>query len=214
MVGITIGNKHTYRDWGLRLKGFSVSLPERQKNLLQIPGRNGLIDVSLPEQRMAYTERKLNFTCDSLDRDFAEWSNLVSEIANYVQDERVPIIPDFDKNYFYEGWVTLKPAKGNKVTSELIFEAKVDPFKLKKEMTVVEKNINGVTEIVLHNEKMEVSPILVTDNEVTIKIGDTFKRTFAAGEYTYPGFVLRKGDTILEIEGTGNIRFEYREGKL
>ena len=214
MVGITIGNKHTYRDWGLKLLSFSVSLPERQKNLLQIPGRNGLVDASLPEQREAYKAREMKFVCDSLDKDYAEWSNLLSDIANYVQDERLPIVPDFDKDYFYEGWVSLEPAKSNKLTSKLTFKVKVDPHKMKKEITVVETIVNGATEIVLHNEKMKVSPTLITDNEVTIRIGDTFQKTYAAGEYAYPGFILGKGDTILEIVGNGIVRFEYREGKL
>lgn len=214
MVGITIGDKHTFKDWGLRLLSFSVSLPKKQKKLIQVPGRNGLVDVSLPEKREAYESREIKFVCDSLDKNFAEWSNLVSDIANYVQDERLKIIPDFDNDYYYEGWVTIEPSKNYTVSSKIIFIIKVDPYKMKNALTVVNFSVAGSKTVVLTNEKRKTTLRMITDAEVTVSKDVTFKKTFSIGDYVSIGIILDKGETQLTFEGTANVMLEYREGKL
>lgn len=214
MIGVKIGNKHTFKDWGLKVLAFNVTLPERQKQLFQVPGRNGKIDVSLREQRCAYKSRTIKIVCDSLDRDFAEWANLVSDIANEVQDERLRIIPDFDKDYYYEGWVNFQPSKDFMVSSKMTFVIDADPYKMKNDITVIDVAVNGSETVILSNEKREAEPKLITDGEVTVIMGESFKKAFMAGEHESMGIVLEKGETQLTLEGTANIRLEYREGKL
>lgn len=213
MIGIKIGDKHTYRDWNLKCLAFNITVPKRQKNLLQIPGRNGKVDVSLPEKREAYESRTIKIVCDSLDKDFAEWSNLVSDIVNYVQDERLRIIPDFDSDYYYEGWVTVEPSKDYMVSSRIVFNIDADPYKMKNDLTVVEVSVDGSNTVVLFNEKRKVVPKIITDAEVMVRIGETFQKSYSAGEHEL-GRTLSSGETQLQLEGTANVRIEYREGKL
>lgn len=47
MLGLTIGEKHTYNDFRLKmLSSFVVSPPEPVVNKIQIPGMDGMLDIS------------------------------------------------------------------------------------------------------------------------------------------------------------------------
>lgn len=214
MIGFMIGGKHTFEDWGLKCKGYKITLPERQKNLFQVPGRNGKIDMSLPEQREAYKHRKIEIYCDAPDRNYEEWVNLVSDIANYVQDEYLSITPDFDKDWYYRGWVTISPSKNWKEGSDIVFVIDAEPYKLKQDVTVITivGNDAGVT-AVLSNAKKKVTPKLTTDQEITIDIGDSHL-AYAAGTYSDAGFTLSAGETEIVVTGEANVTIEYQEAKL
>lgn len=211
--GFEIGEKHTYRDWGLRCYDYKITLPESQKQLEQIPGRNGKIDVALPQQREAYGHRKIEIYCDAPDRSYEEWMMLVSDIANYVQDEYLTITPDFDPDYYYRGWVSISVSKEFKEGSDIIFTVDTEPYKLKQSVTEVSVSVEGETSITLSNEKKKVNPKIITDADMQIIIGDNLY-AYNAGTYAKAGFLLSAGETELTLIGTGNISFEYREGKL
>lgn len=214
MIGFMIGNKHTYKDWGLRCYDYKITLPKRQKNLFQVPGRNGKIDMSLPEQGEAYEHRKIEIYCDAPDRSYEEWMSLVSDIANYVQDEYLSVASDFDDGWYYRGWVTISPSKNWKVGSDIVFTIDAEPYKLKKDVTsvtIVGKS-TGVTAI-LNNAKRKVIPKLTTDAGVTIDIGGK-SIAYAAGTYSDAGFTLYAGETEIVVTGKANVTIEYQEAKL
>lgn len=214
MIGFMIGGKHTYKDWGLRCYDYKITLPERQKNLYQVPGRNGKIDMSLPAQSEAYEHRKIEIYCDAPDKNYEEWVSLVSDIANYVQDEYLSITPDFDKDWYYRGWVTISPSKDWKVGSDIVFTIDAEPYKLKQNETVVVIAGTGAGVMTaLSNAKRKVAPKLTTDAEVTIDIGGNSK-TYAAGIHPNAGFTLSAGVTEIVVTGEANVTIEYQEAKL
>ena len=214
MIGFMIGEKHTYKDWGLKCKDYKISLPKRQKNLFQVPGRNGKIDMSLPEQSEAYEHRKIEIYCDAPDRNYEEWTNLVSDIANYVQDEYLSITPDFDEDWHYRGWVTISPSKNWKEGSDITFTIDAEPYKLKQNETVVTiaGTEAGVTKI-LSNAKKKVTPELTIDQEVAIDIGGS-RISYAAGTHSDARFTLSAGETKITVIGKANVTIKYQEAKL
>ena len=214
MIGFMIGGKHTFKDWGLKCKEYKITFPKKQKNLFQVPGRNGKVDMSLPEQREAYEHRTIEIYCDAPDRSYEEWTNLVSDIANYVQDEYLSIIPDFDKDWYYRGWVTISPSKDWKVSSDIVFVIDAEPYKLRQNVTkvTIASDYDGVT-AVLSNAKKKVTPKLTTDQEVIIDIGDK-SINYAAGTYSDAGFTLSAGETEIVVTGVANVTIEYQEAKL
>ena len=44
--GVTIGDKHTFKDWGLICTKIEISDPERKTYYVSIPGRDGDLDLS------------------------------------------------------------------------------------------------------------------------------------------------------------------------
>ena len=46
-LGITFDEeKHTYDDFGLRIKSVSIGLPQTKKNQIEIPGADGYLDMT------------------------------------------------------------------------------------------------------------------------------------------------------------------------
>lgn len=212
--GFTIGGKHTYRDWGLRCYDYKITFPESQKSLIQIPGRNGKIDVALPQQREAYGHRTISIYCDAPDRNYKEWVQIISDIANHVQDEYLPVIPDFDENYYYRGWIKLEVSKDFKEGSDIVFSIDAEPYKLRSEVTIVEADVDGETTVVLNNDKLKVNPKLTTDADIKIVIGGNNETEYKKGVYAKAGFILPSGSTTLTLNGAAHVKFEYQEGRL
>lgn len=214
MTGFKIGEKHTYTDWGLRCYDYKITVPEKQKNLIQVPGRNGKIDVSLPEQRQAYGHRKIEIYCDAPDRNYEQWTALTSKIANYLQDEYLSVTPDFDSAYHYTGWATVAVSKDWKEGSDIIFTVDAEPFKLKNVPTTkqVIATAEG-TQATLVNSKKKVNPKIITTGAVTIEIGDN-SYAYNAGTYARAGFYLPQGSTDITVTGDATVTFEYTEGKI
>lgn len=211
--GFMIGEKHTYNDWGLRCYDYKITFPEAQKNLIQVPGRNGKIDLSLPEQREAYDHRKIEIYCDAPDRNYEQWMLLASDIANYVQDEYLKITPDFDADYYYQGWVGMAVSKEFKEGSDIVFTVDAEPFKYKKVITSMQINVSGESQIVLSNSKLKVNPRLISNGDVRLIIGDN-SYSYTEGTYARAGFILPEGKTQVTLKGTASVTIEYREGKL
>lgn len=215
-VGFKIGNKHTYTDWGLRCLDYQISFPKSQKSLLQVPGRNGKINIAWEDQKEAYEHREIKIVCDAPDKSYTEWTNIVSEIANYAQDEYLTITPDFDQGFYYIGWVSIAPSKDFKVGSEIVFNIDAEPYKLKASLTTVSLEVSGETTVTLSNAKKKVQPEISTDANMTIIIDDN-EYSCSAGEsgvYVKANFFLPAGSTVATIEGTGNMTIRYQEAKL
>lgn len=211
-VGFMIGGKHTVKDWGLKCLAYEITFPNRQKDLQQVPGRNGKMDFALAEQAEAFENRQIKIICDALDRSFNEWSQLISEIANHAHDTYLTIIPDFDSEWYYQGWVKVAPSKNYMVSSKIVFTIDADPYKMKRETTVVEIAADEETEKVLHNEKLVVEPKITSDEGIIIDV-DTNSYAYGAGTSS-AGFYLPAGDTTVTIKGPANVTIEYREGSL
>ena len=87
MIGVTIGEKHSFNDWGIILSSKVISPPEPQLNKVDVPMRDGSIDLteSLTDD-IKFKDRTitLNFTVT----DKATWTAKVSEIQNYLHGKQ------------------------------------------------------------------------------------------------------------------------------
>ena len=64
MQGLTIGERHTYRDFGLRMLSCTVFPPEPKIEEIDIPGRNAPLDVSEFFGEILYKPRTLTAVFD------------------------------------------------------------------------------------------------------------------------------------------------------
>ena len=130
MHGIIFGEKHTYRDWGLLLKSRpEISPPSPKTKLVKVPGSNKVIDLTEAlTGEVKYDTRQITaefFIMDNRDR----WTQLYSEILEYMHGKNVRIIMDDDPNYFYTGRVTVGELEPDKKTAVLTITAEVEPYK-------------------------------------------------------------------------------------
>ena len=96
-IGITFNDeKHSYRDFGLRIISVNIGLPEVKKSLIDIPGADGYVDMT-DYFGTRYENRKIKVECDFEDKGYSNWAARISDISNYLHGKPVKLIFDFDE---------------------------------------------------------------------------------------------------------------------
>lgn len=132
MIGVKIGEWHSYITWGLWLKKVpKISPPEPQTHDVEIPGSNGSIDLMrLLSPTMRYKDREIEMEL-SVFATPAEWVEIGTDLLNKVHGKTLQIVFDQDPGYCYTGRVTVGETKHqglNLVTVKINVLAK--PYKV------------------------------------------------------------------------------------
>lgn len=97
-LGVTIGEKHTLKDWNLGWTAITLGFPEPKTYELDIQGADGTLDITeaVTGGDVKYKNRSLSLEFETPDEDFFEWGSIVSDIANYLVGKKMKIILDTD----------------------------------------------------------------------------------------------------------------------
>lgn len=214
MIGIKIGEKHTYNDFRLRMLSLSISKPEPYTKKIEVPGMNGVYDVSESiSGEVLYKNRILTAMFDMKEPNAEEFHRRFSELSNFMHGLVKKIVLDTDAEYYYEGRISVDYTRKNFLFYEITVSADIYPYKFKNENTVVTKSVLEQETIVCHNERMSVVPTITTDADFTLKFKD-ISVSVSAGENIIPDIKFVQGDNVITCYGTGNITFTYQEGSL
>ncbi len=128
-LGITIDGKHTATEWGLRLVSYDIPMPEAKASYIEVPFRDGVIDLTESlDGAVRYKNRTLTFTFD-LPADYPNWHKKYSQLAAAYHGKRCQIQLDTDREYLYEGRVSVQSVKENGVFSAVTLTMYADPYK-------------------------------------------------------------------------------------
>lgn len=108
--------------------------PSRKEKTVEVPGRDGVIDVSTALTGYPlYEDREGSFSFYLLDRD-ADWTAAYSKIAGYLNGIKGRAILEDDPSYFYEGYFWLDSWKPNTSggPATVTISYKVNPYKWTK----------------------------------------------------------------------------------
>lgn len=213
MQGLTIGEKHTYRDFGLRMLSCIVSPPEPRIEEIDIPGRGVPLDVSEFFGEIIYKPRTLTAVFDMEEPSMQSFLDKFSKICNGIHGLSSRIILDAEPAYYYEGRVKVSYTKKNSIFYEITISADVAPYKMRVEETSASYVVSGELKIYLENERKSVIPSIVSDSEFRLVFGQT-SVVVPAGEHKGVDLKLTQGTNALTCYGTGNITFIYQEGSL
>lgn len=126
LPGVSFGGKHTWNNYRLILDSLSISMPEVQSTLVQIPGRDGLLRLTeARDGTVHYNNRTFSSTFSPNDK--RTFINTVSELATALHGKRVQIICDFDKDYYYYGEMTVEPDYD---TCSISISGSLEPYKV------------------------------------------------------------------------------------
>ena len=92
-LGVTIGEKHTLKDWNLGWTAITLGFPEPKTYELDIQGADGTLDITeaVTGGDVKYKNRSLSLEFETPDEDFFEWGSIVSDIANYLVGKKMKI---------------------------------------------------------------------------------------------------------------------------
>ena len=214
MNGVYFGNVHSYEDLHLILAPFTPAPAEPQTNFLQIPGRDGLLDLTEANGEVKFNSREFVFTFTVAPRDTLTFDERLSAVSNALNGLRCKITLDRDPDYYWQGRCAVSEYEQDRNIGQIEITATVDPYKLKQNATVVSVALSAEEKtVVLANSRMTVVPVIKCTGACTVTFGDA-GYTLEAGAHKIPAIRFVAGENVLKLSGSGEITFTYQEGAL
>ena len=213
MSDIRFGTKWARADYGLIVAPYAIPMPEPQMNFVEIPGRDGALDLSEAFGTVRYTDRIIPLTLYAR----APFDTSISAFAADVHGRRMNVIFDRDPTYYYDARMTIEDVERHAGYCELSLECRAKPYKLEHFETAITVLPTGSATVTLTNTRMPVVPVITVSAGMTLTftlLGKDYTVNLSAGTHIIPSLVLMEGDTEIEITGTGRITFTYRKGAL
>ena len=213
MSDIRFGTKWAHADYGLIVAPYAIPMPELQTNFVEIPGRDGALDLSEAFGTVRYADRIIPLTLYVR----APFDSPISSFAADAHGRRMNVIFDRDPTYYFDARVTVEDVERHAGYCELSLKCRAKPYKLEHFETTITVLPSGNATVTLANTRMPVVPMITTSAEMTLTFtvaGVVYTINLSSGSHVIPSLVLIEGDTEVEITGTGLITFTYRKGAL
>lgn len=225
---------HTFDDYGLILKTPEISEPEPQTNFIEIPFRDGALDLTAPfgEDYIAYKDRYL--TIPLVDLEYKQDVNAkFARLAQAILGKRKKVILDKDPTYYYIGRCTSfsdVEIAGDFGTITVTFEVEPyrysiygaddpwewDPFNFLTDMAIDAGSypVNGSLTKTIYVGESDVIPSITVDSAMQLEFEG---KTYQLQPGTIKNYDIRlKGgkDNVLVFTGNGTVTIDYRGGRF
>lgn len=134
MIGkVCFDGKDTYTEYGLLLASKSISLPEVRTNMIDVPGRDGLLDASeVLTGEVTYKNRTIILNLTGVDTVSGKtWPATISDFCNKVHGKFVKITFPEDTAHFYSGRCSVGQVGLVKMMQTIPVTVDCDPWKYK-----------------------------------------------------------------------------------
>ena len=230
--GVTFGDKHSFRDFGLYPKSkMIVNPPDVREVYVEVAGADGDLDITEAlTGRANYESREGKFEFTAIER--ARWDAIYTNLMNTVHGRKMRVILDDDPYYYYYGRVKEDSFKTNKRTGTIVVEGYFEPYKKSLVANSLEwlwdpfnfetdwameygdMVVNGTLTKTITGSRMPVTPNISVSSNMTVEFnGETYQLT--TGDNRIAGLVL--DDTTeyeLTFTGNGTVSIEYEIGSL
>jgi phage-related protein len=214
MKGIRFGALHS-DDLGLILGKKEIGAPAVKDEKTDIPGGDGSLDQTEFFGEPKFENRTHRFDFSTM-APAEEFPTVYSNVLNRLHGRKMRIILDDDPLYFYLGRLHVSPFTSEKGVGMINVEADCEPYKYKKDHTVIAQSISGTQAIILTNgRKRAVPEVQVYTQSGSIQIefqGNVWN--LSSGSYTLPELELIEGENVVNVAGTGTVTFSWQEGDL
>ena len=215
MKGIMFGNHHSWNDFQLILASKTIGTPSPKTETIDIPGGDGVLDLTEFFGETKYNNRSLSFEFSSMVIP-SEFMSLFSRVQNALHGKKMTIKLDDDPDWYYIGRISVSEWKAERNIGKLVVDCDCEPYKYQISTTTVTKSISGTSTITLPNSRKRVVPdVKVTSSSgLSITFGSGKLWNLASGSYLLPELELVEGDNLVTVTGTGSITFTYTQGTL
>ena len=214
MLGVMLGNKHSFYDLGLLLKSYpKITPPKPQTKFVSVPGRDGALNLSRAlTGHMQYDRRTITMEFTIKDQR-TDWLDISSGIMDALHGQEMDVILDDDQEFCYTGLLSVEGFDPQKVISDVTITADVEPYKTRINATRMSVSVSGTDAITINGNKKPVCPMITASSAMQMTFaGHAFD--LAEGENTFPDVIIREGANIFTFTGSGNVVLEYREGRF
>lgn len=214
---ILFNNINSLRDYGLTLVKKTIGTPTPRTQIIEVPGRNGQIDLTEYLGEITYSNRPLTFEFQTVKRQ-EDFNKLFSKILNDLQGQIMKITLSIEEDFYYYGRIRVNEWESNKKIGSIVIEVDADPFKYRKNETVYSVEIGASGEVTanLKNLKMPTNPRFTTTNNTTIEYKEMTINTNAISNKMYDEILFNEGDNLITFKAAKGtmITVSYQEGSL
>jgi len=231
MFQVRFNEISSYDDLGLIYNTKTISEPEPQIKTINVPGRNGAIDLSeVVTGDIRYNNRKISITF-TVPELFPNWERKRSELAQMLHGQRMRINFDDDLAFYWIGRVEVGNFRKVGANVEVEITADVEPYKYSITTSaedwlwdpfdfdygVINETadlvVNGTRQVSLIATGRIKNPIVISNTNMTV----TFKgKTYPviSGSHVMYEILLDEGENILTFNGNGTVTVNYLGGML
>lgn len=214
---VIFGTYDTAQTGAWTLAGLELTSPDVQTNLVQIPGRDGPLDMStvLTNGEPVYGTRKLTVVLENSDGDRAARTARIRTLMAQLDGYRKQIwLPD-DADHYLEGRLRVVVNYNDLAHASVTVTATCDPwlYSNTERSYSLTASSTAKTTTLANNGRKPVVPVIVVSSSATLVYGSN-TWTLSAGTYKLPDFVLASGSHSLKYSGSGTIKITYREAVL
>lgn len=236
MFGVTFGEKHSFRDWGLIPRSRPVISPPEPKTIyIDIPESDGMLDLTeMLTGEVKYKNRNMTFEFNVMN-ERSDWTSIYSTILNYLHGQKLRIVLDEDPNHFYMGRVKVDEWKSDKKTSVIQLSADVDPYKYEITSSLepwewdtfnFEEDyirdygnlvVDGQLDFTVYGSRKTVIPVFVVDSPDDTGMQVIFENVtynLQDGNNRVLNIRIKDGENDLTFLGNGTVSIDYRGGSL
>lgn len=213
MNGVRFGDKHSITDWDLLMTSKSIGEPEPKILTVEIPGSDGVKDLTEAFGEVNYNNRTLVFNFD-LFQSPSTWWNLKENISKFLNGKKIKIILDQDDNYYYLGRCKITNFSNEYTVAHLTIECDCEPYKYKQNETSDTKTVTAGTTYTYSNLNKSVIPTLVLSAAMTLEFnGNTY--SLVAGTHKVLDIKFIEGNNNIKVtDGSGKLTVKYQEATL
>lgn len=220
----------SFQDWGLKLERIQLSFPEAKTDTVDIPGSNGLLDLTEVNGPVTYRNRTLQLTF-SLFTDYQDWHALASRIAAAIHGKKIQCILPDDSLYYYDGRFKLETSKDSDAVTDVVITGDVGPYKIMVQSSTEDWlwdpfsfedgvimeygniEIGGSGTVTIIGSAMPVVPTIAASAAMTVEFeGQVYD--LSAGNNVIYDIVIDDREYDLKFTGTGTVSIDYRGGVL
>ena len=211
MSYILFGSKSTKTDYGFIVAPYLIPMPVVQTSFVEIPGRDGTLDLTEGFGFVRYSDRAVSLTLYAV----APYEQALSSFVNDVHGKRIELVFDRDPSFYYVGRVSVDALEKKDGYCAITVNVTAEPYKYKRTITTITQTGNGTA--TLTNLHMPVVPEITASAEATLVYqsgGVSTTTVIAAGTHLVPTLLLEAGTKSVEVTTIGEVVFLYREGAL
>lgn len=210
---VKVGSIHCRDDLDLVMTGKDLGSPEPKRDLLEVPGMDGVIDQStiLTDGDVKFNNRKMTIYLVALNSQ-SEFAMLRQVMLNSIHGQRLKIVFDEDPTFYYFGECKVYFKEKPKVL-EITIEVDADPYKYKTDETIYVDDVSGSKVVTYMNLRKWVVPVFKVSSEMQILFNDD-SYVLSEGSYVLDDVVFKPGENIVKYIGTGRVTVVYQEGAL
>ena len=230
-MGVKFNEFHSKETYGMDLLTYSISKPKAKRKTIDIPLRDGVIDLTnVISDTVKYENRDIKIMFEVRAQKYLH-AGILEKLRFDLHGKTMKIVFDDDVSFYYKGFVEVGEIKCNGSTGSLEITVDAEPFKYDILSSAVDWEwdifdfesgiINETGELVVNSERTislicrqkRMFPTFIASSDMTVTFdGETFN--LPAGSHKMYDIFLVEGINELTFKGNGTVSIDYIGGSL